>query len=53
MNVCFETQQDFTEGELLTWSIQGEGMDVYAIECKQLFVKGKHFWVYCVGIIEW
>ncbi|WP_312282560.1 hypothetical protein [Pseudescherichia sp.] len=52
MNVCFETQQDFTEGELLTWSLQGEGMDVYAIECKQLFVKGKHFWVYCVGIIE-
>lgn len=26
--------------------------EVYLIQKKKLFVKGKNFWSYCVGIIE-
>ena len=52
MNVCYAKKQDITDGSVLAWSLQGDEMDVYVIEHKKLFVKGKHFWVYCVGIIE-
>lgn len=52
MNVCFEKSQSFIDGEVLTWKLQGESLAVYLIESKQLFVKGKHYWAYCVGIIE-
>jgi len=52
MNVCFEKQQGFADGEVLDWELQGEVLPVFLIESKKLFVKGKHFWVYAVGIIE-
>lgn len=52
MNVIYEKKKDFKVGEVLEWELQGEKMPVFLIESKKLFVKGKHFWVYAVGIIE-
>ena len=51
MNVIFEKKQSFTS-EVLEWELQGEVLPVFLIEYKKLFVKGKHFHVYAVGIIE-
>lgn len=51
MNVAYEKQQDF-DGSVLIWKLQDMETSVFLIEEKKLFVKGKHFWVYCVGIIE-
>lgn len=52
MNVCYEKQQAFVTGTVLKWKLRGDITNVYLIEEKKLFVKGKNFWVYCVGIIE-
>ncbi|MEX5391171.1 hypothetical protein WCE19_15035 [Enterobacter cloacae] len=52
MNVIFEKKQTFNNGEVLEWELQGEVLTVFLIEYKKLFVKGKHFHVYAVGIIE-
>ncbi|KLP45418.1 hypothetical protein ABR36_03465 [Enterobacter ludwigii] len=52
MNVIFEKKQTFKNGEVLEWELQGEVLPVFIIEYKKLFVKGKHFHVYAVGIIE-
>lgn len=52
MNVCFDKPQTFQNGAVLTWSLQGQNLDVILIDSKQLFVKGRNFWVYAVGIIE-
>ncbi|GHS71659.1 hypothetical protein EKTHUN627_24580 [Enterobacter kobei] len=52
MNVIYEKPQSFENGEVYEWELQGLVLSVYVIECKQLFVKGKHFWAYNVGIIE-
>ncbi|EOG1789442.1 hypothetical protein ACK3RO_004052 [Enterobacter kobei] len=52
MNVIFEKKQTFKNGEVLEWELQGEVLPVFLIEYKKLFVKGKHFHVYAVGIIE-
>ncbi|WP_312229008.1 hypothetical protein [Pseudescherichia sp.] len=52
MNVGFEKPQIFENGSVLTWSMQGQNLDVFVIDSKQLFVKGRNFWVYAVGIIE-
>lgn len=54
MNACFEKPQSFNVGETLTWELLGYDltMNVYVIEDKKLFVKGKHFWVYALGIVE-
>lgn len=51
MNVAYEKQQDFDDSVLI-WKLQDMETSVFLIEEKKLFVKGKHFWVYCVGIIE-
>ncbi|MDD7993753.1 hypothetical protein [Kosakonia radicincitans] len=51
MNVAYEKQQYF-DGSVLIWKLQDMETSVFLIEEKKLFVKGKHFWVYCVGIIE-
>lgn len=52
MNVIYEKKKDFKVGEVLEWELQGEKILVFLIESKKLFVKGKYFWVYAVGIIE-
>lgn len=52
MNVIFEKKQIFKNGDVLEWELQGEVLPVFLIEYKKLFVKGKHFHVYAVGIIE-
>jgi hypothetical protein len=52
MNVCFEKQQAFKSNENLTWELQDLVLDVFVIDEKKLFVKGKHFWVYAIGIKE-
>ncbi|HFK6417206.1 hypothetical protein [Enterobacter cloacae] len=52
MNVIFEKKQTFNNGEVLEWELQGVVLTVFLIEYKKLFVKGKHFHVYAVGIIE-
>ena len=52
MNVGYEKPQTFKDGEVLQWELHGEVLNVFLIESKQLFVKGKNFWVYAVGIIE-
>jgi len=52
MNVCFEKPQEFKDNENLTWELQDLKFDVFVIYEKKLFVKGKHFWVYAVGMIE-
>lgn len=55
MNACFEKPQDLVKGEVYKWELlDGRGLqfDVYVIDAKKLFVKGKHFWVYAIGIIE-
>lgn len=52
MNVIFEKKQTFKDGKVLEWELQGEVLPVFVIEYKKLFVKGKHFHVYAVGIIE-
>lgn len=52
MNVIFEKKQTFKNGDVLEWELQGEVLPVFLIEYKKLFVKGKHFHVYAVGIIE-
>lgn len=52
MNVCYEREQPFENGTVLNWQLEGMDMDVYLIGCGKLFVKGKHVWAYCVGIIE-
>ncbi|WP_088543792.1 hypothetical protein [Escherichia coli] len=52
MNVIFEKKQIFKNGDVLEWELQGEVLPVFVIEYKKLFVKGKHFHVYAVGIIE-
>lgn len=52
MNVIFEKKQTFKDGDVLEWELQGEVLPVFVIEYKKLFVKGKNFHVYAVGIIE-
>lgn len=52
MNVIFERPQEFIEGDVYEWVLNDVVLSVYLIETKALFVKGKHFWVYAVGIIE-
>jgi len=52
MNVIFDKKQTFADGQVLEWQLQGEVMNVFLIEGKKLFVKGKHVWAYAVGIIE-
>lgn len=52
MNVIFEKKQTFKNGDVLEWELQGEVLPVFLIEYIKLFVKGKHFHVYAVGIIE-
>lgn len=52
MNVIFEKKQTFKDGEVLEWELHGEVLPVFLIDYKKLFVQGKHFHVYAVGIIE-
>jgi len=52
MNVIFEHPQQLNEGDVYEWVLNDLVLSVYLIEAKALFVKGKHFWVYAVGIIE-
>lgn len=52
MNVCFDKPQSFENGTVLKWKLRNDETEVYLIEEKKLFVKGKNFWSYCVGIIE-
>ncbi len=52
MNVIFEHPQQLSEGEVCEWMLNDLVLSVYLIEAKALFVKGKNFWVYAVGIIE-
>ncbi|MGR2854739.1 hypothetical protein FY046_01625 [Erwinia sp. 1181_3] len=52
MNVCFEREQKFEDGQVLKWVLRDEVMQVYVIGSTKLFVKGKLIWAYCVGIIE-
>ena len=52
MNVAYEKPQQFQEGSVLKWKLRTDETSVYLIEEKKLFVKGKHFWLYCVGIME-
>ncbi|ROP61618.1 hypothetical protein EDF81_0089 [Enterobacter sp. BIGb0383] len=52
MNVCYDKSQSFTEGTIMKWKLREEEIDVYLIESKKLFIKGKHIWAYCVGIVE-
>lgn len=48
MNVAYDRPQQF--GTDLEWSLNGNSTEVLLIDETKLFVKGKHFWVYCVGI---
>ncbi len=54
MNACFEKSQDLKIGEVLKWELLDSDLsfDVFVIDTKKLFVKGKYFWVYAIGIIE-
>ncbi|WP_318366891.1 hypothetical protein [Enterobacter sp.] len=52
MNVIFEHPQQLSEGDVYEWVLNDLVLSVYLIEAKALFVKGKNFWVYAVGIIE-
>lgn len=52
MNVCFEREQKFVDGQVLEWSLRDEVMKVYVIGTTKLFVKGKMIWAYCMGIME-
>lgn len=52
MNVCFEKEQSIKDGSTITWTLQDLELNVFVIESKKLFVKGKQVWVYAVGIIE-
>jgi len=51
MNAVFEKPQQF-ENKMLEWKLRTDKTDVYLIGSTKLFVKGKYFWVYCMGIIE-
>lgn len=51
MNIAYEREQSF-DSDLLEWELQGSIIDVVLIDYKKLFVKGRFFHVYCVGIIE-
>jgi len=52
MAVVFEAPQKIVDGQLMTWTLDGVALNVFVIEEKQLFVKGKNVWAYAVGIIE-
>lgn len=52
MNVCYEKEQSFEDGTVLKWELDALSLDVYVIGSTKLFVKGKHVWAYCMGIIE-
>lgn len=52
MNVCYDKPQEFIDGSMMIWKLREEETNVFLIESKKLFVKGKHIWVYCVGIVE-
>ncbi|QUG75851.1 hypothetical protein GKQ23_12970 [Erwinia sp. E602] len=49
MNVIFEKKQTFEK--VLKWTLRELELDVVLLEEKQLFVRGKPFWAYCVVII--
>ncbi len=49
MNVIYEREQSF-DTEMLEWKMQDLELDVVLIDSTRVFVKGRHFWAYCVGI---
>ena len=52
MAVVFEKPQEILEGQLMTWNLDDVTLNVYVLEHKQLFVRGKYVWAYAVGIME-
>lgn len=52
MAVVFESEQQISDGQLMKWVLDDLVLNVYVIEHKQLFVKGKNVWAYAVGIME-
>ncbi len=52
MNIIFEKNQSFSEGDILTWKLHDEVMKLCVIDNGKLFVKGKHYYSFCCLIIE-
>ena len=52
MAVVFEKPQEIVEGQLMTWTLDDLTLNVYVLEHKQLFVRGKYVWAYAVGIMQ-
>lgn len=52
MAVVFEKPQEIADGQSMKWTLDDLTLNVYVIEHKQLFVKGKKVWAYAVGIME-
>ncbi len=50
MNVIFEKSQNFENK--LEWKLHDHCTDVFLIGETKLFIKGKHFYVYCIGIVN-
>ena len=52
MNVMFETKKALRTGVTYTWSLRDMEFNVVLLDKTELFVKGKRFYAYCIGIIE-
>lgn len=52
MNVIYEKPQNqIVQGTFMDWSLLGDISSVFVIDGTELFVKGKKYWVYCVGMV--
>ncbi|EPC0896008.1 hypothetical protein ACRV5G_000669 [Enterobacter hormaechei] len=52
MNVMFERKKALRTGDTYTWSLRDMEFNVVLLDKTELFVKGKRFYAYCIGIIE-
>ncbi|HAV1973412.1 TPA: hypothetical protein JG946_003772 [Enterobacter hormaechei subsp. steigerwaltii] len=52
MNVIYEKKKALRKGDTYTWKLRDMEFNVVLLGKAELFVKGKHVYVYCVGIME-
>lgn len=52
MNVIFERRKALRLRDTYTWKLRDVEFNVVLLGKTDLFVKGKHVFVYCVGIVE-
>lgn len=52
MNVIYDRKKSLRIGDTYTWSLRDMEFNVVLVGKTDLFVKGKHVFVYCVVIIE-